>query len=348
MNSFPLGASLNPSRYRPAPPRTGTTGARTPCSSSTWRAARSTTRATSASRRNAANNYGYVVNSTATNAKINAFICPSDPNAGQQTATGASQAPTTATWAAWARRRSATPRRRRTPRTRSRARGSSRIRGATRSRTVTDGTSNTVAFAEEIADDQDSNYSRKPGKGTGGASNLQAVYLLDVNTVGSPSSRPTSRRATPSTSPTAGARRGAAIAGRAGRWATRCSTPSSRRTAADRSSGGPAGTTAALRPATPTMSTPRASTPAASTSVRRRQREVRQEHHRHEHLVGPRHPGQRRGRLVRRLSDPDPEAVDDFRAFSGGDPPGGGSTTSTRRSKKLSSPAPGPPIRNMI
>jgi prepilin-type processing-associated H-X9-DG protein len=49
---------------------------------------------------------------------------------------------------------------------------------------VTDGTSNTVAFAEMIADDQNSNFEMIPGKGTGGTGTLKAVYYYDVNTAG--------------------------------------------------------------------------------------------------------------------------------------------------------------------
>jgi prepilin-type processing-associated H-X9-DG protein len=49
---------------------------------------------------------------------------------------------------------------------------------------VIDGTSNTVAFSEFIADGAQGGTAAVPGKGTGGAGNLKGVYQLDVNTVG--------------------------------------------------------------------------------------------------------------------------------------------------------------------
>src|SRR5262249_56299486 len=49
---------------------------------------------------------------------------------------------------------------------------------------VTDGTSNTVALSESIADNPQTGTSQSLWKGTGGAGNLKAVYQLDVNTVG--------------------------------------------------------------------------------------------------------------------------------------------------------------------
>jgi prepilin-type processing-associated H-X9-DG protein len=70
-----------------------------------------------------ANNYGYRANSTATNTKINPFVCPRTRTRASRRRRAPASGPTTATWGAWARRRSATPRRRRTPRTRSRVRG---------------------------------------------------------------------------------------------------------------------------------------------------------------------------------------------------------------------------------
>ncbi|WP_435008914.1 DUF1559 domain-containing protein [Tundrisphaera lichenicola] len=51
---------------------------------------------------------------------------------------------------------------------------------------ITDGTSNTIAFSECIADGGSSGFQKTPGKGTGGAGNLKAVYQVDVNTVGLP------------------------------------------------------------------------------------------------------------------------------------------------------------------
>jgi prepilin-type N-terminal cleavage/methylation domain-containing protein/prepilin-type processing-associated H-X9-DG protein len=130
------------------------------------------------------NNYGYLANSTATNTKINAFVCPSDPNAGQQASTGASFGSNNSymgsTGTATIGYPEATP-------NAANAQQSSGIFAYQKCYTiasVTDGTSNTVAFSEMIADDQDSNFSRRPGKGTGGAGNLKAVYFPDVNTAG--------------------------------------------------------------------------------------------------------------------------------------------------------------------
>ena len=135
-----------------------------------------------------ANNYGYLVNSTATNTKINAFVCPSDPNAGQQSATGASLGSNNSYMASTGTATIGYPDATPTPPPGSSASQQSSglfaYQRAYSVNSVTDGTSNTVAFAEMIADDQDSNFSRKPGKGTGGSSNLTAVYLTDVNTAG--------------------------------------------------------------------------------------------------------------------------------------------------------------------
>ena len=131
-----------------------------------------------------ANNIGYVVNSTATNTKVNTFVCPSDPNAGQQTSTGASLGSNNSYQGSMGTSTIGYPEA--TPNA-ANAQQSSGLFAYQRSYdigSVTDGTSNTVAFAEVLADDQDGNFSRKPGKGTGGASNLKAVYLTDVNTAG--------------------------------------------------------------------------------------------------------------------------------------------------------------------
>jgi prepilin-type N-terminal cleavage/methylation domain-containing protein/prepilin-type processing-associated H-X9-DG protein len=134
-----------------------------------------------------ANNYGYLANSTATNAKLNTFACPSDPNANQQSLNagtystlGSNNSYMGSTGTATIGYPEATP-------NALNAQQSSGIFAYQKSysiASVTDGTSNTVAFAEMIADDQDGNFSRKPGKGTGGAGNLKAVYFPDVNTAG--------------------------------------------------------------------------------------------------------------------------------------------------------------------
>jgi prepilin-type processing-associated H-X9-DG protein len=131
--------------------------------------------------------YGYMANSTATSSKVNEFACPSDPNANQQTNNAgtyatlgsnnsymASQGTTTVGYP------EATP-------NATNAQQSTGLFAYQRSysvQSVTDGTSNTVAFAEMIADDQNGNFSMAPGKGTGGQGNLQAVYFTDINTAG--------------------------------------------------------------------------------------------------------------------------------------------------------------------
>ena len=132
------------------------------------------------------NYYCYAVNSTATNAKINGFICPSDGNAGQQDSTGASRGSNNSYMASMGTSTIGYPEATGNVQNAQNSSGLFAYQKAYSIASVTDGTSNTVAFAEEIADDQDSNFSRKPGKGTGGAGNLQAVYVLDVNTVGLP------------------------------------------------------------------------------------------------------------------------------------------------------------------
>ncbi len=131
-----------------------------------------------------ARNYGYMANSTATNTKVNAFICPSDPNAGQEAAVFAnvgslnsymgSQGTTTVGYP------EATP----NVQNAQQSTGIFAYQRAYSIASVTDGTSNTVAFAEMIADDQNTNYEMIPGKGTGGTNNLKGVYFYDVNTAG--------------------------------------------------------------------------------------------------------------------------------------------------------------------
>jgi prepilin-type N-terminal cleavage/methylation domain-containing protein/prepilin-type processing-associated H-X9-DG protein len=134
-----------------------------------------------------ANNYGYLANSTATNAKINEFGCPSDPNVNQQNLDagtyaryGSLNSYMGSTGTSTIGYPEATP----VPANAHQSTGIFAYQQAYSVQSVIDGTSNTVAFAEMIADDQNSNFSRAPGKGTGGAGNLKAVYLTDVNTAG--------------------------------------------------------------------------------------------------------------------------------------------------------------------
>ncbi|WP_165251308.1 DUF1559 domain-containing protein [Paludisphaera soli] len=132
-----------------------------------------------------ANNYGFLANSTATYTKINAFLCPSDGNAGKQTtgeSFGANNSYAASMGTSTIGYPEATP-------NATNAQVSSGLFAYQRSygvQDVTDGTSNTIAFSECIADDSDGNYSKRPGKGTGGAGNLTAVYQIDVNRVGLP------------------------------------------------------------------------------------------------------------------------------------------------------------------
>jgi prepilin-type N-terminal cleavage/methylation domain-containing protein/prepilin-type processing-associated H-X9-DG protein len=127
---------------------------------------------------------GWAINSTASNAKLNFFACPSDGNANQQgtgaqglgsnNSYGASQGTTTVGYP------EATP-------SVSNAQNSTGLFAYQKSYSianVVDGTSNTVAFSESITDDNISANEMLPGKGTGGAGNLLGVYVTDVNTVG--------------------------------------------------------------------------------------------------------------------------------------------------------------------
>ena len=129
-------------------------------------------------------NYGYVVNSTATNAKINSFVCPSDGNAGQQDSTGASYGANNSYMGSTGLSTIGYPEATPNAQNAQQSSGIFAYQKAYNIAQVRDGTSNTVAFSEMIADDQDTGFSRQPGKGTGGAGNLQAVYLPNVNTAG--------------------------------------------------------------------------------------------------------------------------------------------------------------------
>jgi prepilin-type N-terminal cleavage/methylation domain-containing protein/prepilin-type processing-associated H-X9-DG protein len=131
-----------------------------------------------------ANNYGYRANSTATNSKVNTFACPSDPNANQQQSTGAGLGSNNSYMGSTGTTTIGYPEA--TPNANN-AHISTGIFAYQKSYSmsdVTDGTSNTVAFAEMIADDQVGGFEKKPGKGTGGAGNLTAVYFTDVNLAG--------------------------------------------------------------------------------------------------------------------------------------------------------------------
>ncbi len=130
-------------------------------------------------------NYCWAANSTASNAKVNVFACPSDGNANQQysgydsfgsnNSYGASVGTTTVGYP------EATP-------NATNAQQSTGIFAYQRNYSianVTDGTSNTVAFSEFLTDDENGgNFENVRGKGTGGVGNLKAVYFNDVNTAG--------------------------------------------------------------------------------------------------------------------------------------------------------------------
>jgi prepilin-type processing-associated H-X9-DG protein len=129
---------------------------------------------------------GDFVNSTARNAIISAFLCPSDSNVSQVAVTdsnyaiGANNSYAGSTGTSTIGYPEATP----NP---TASQNSSGIFAYQRSfgvQNVTDGTSNTVAFSESIADNPQTGTSPSLWKGTGGAGNLQAVYQLDVSTVG--------------------------------------------------------------------------------------------------------------------------------------------------------------------
>jgi prepilin-type N-terminal cleavage/methylation domain-containing protein/prepilin-type processing-associated H-X9-DG protein len=186
INSFPLGASLNPLDQ-----------AMTPSSATFWSnwSAHAQLLAYIEGNTifNAINfnyapewngNYCWAANSTASSAKVNVFLCPSDGNAGKQNSGfdsfgsnnsyGGSVGTTTVGYP------EATP-------NATAAQQSTGIFAYQKNYSianVTDGTSNTIAFSEFIADDQNGSFSRAPGKGTGGAGNLKAVYFNDVNTAG--------------------------------------------------------------------------------------------------------------------------------------------------------------------
>jgi len=129
-------------------------------------------------------NYCYTANSTATNAKINIFACPSDGNANQQASTGAGLGANNSYGGSLGTTTIGYPEATGNVANAQISTGLFAYQKSYTMANVTDGTSNTVAFSEFIADDNDGNFSRQPGKGTGGASNLKGVYLTDVNTAG--------------------------------------------------------------------------------------------------------------------------------------------------------------------
>jgi len=131
-----------------------------------------------------ANNVGYLVNSTATNTKLTVFVCPSDGNAGRQAATGASYGANNSYGGSMGTSTVGYPEATPNSQAAQKSTGLFAYQNNYGVADVVDGTSNTVAFSEAIADDDIGTPVMKPGKGTGGASNLKAVYLNDVGTVG--------------------------------------------------------------------------------------------------------------------------------------------------------------------
>jgi prepilin-type processing-associated H-X9-DG protein len=127
---------------------------------------------------------GDFVNSTARNAIIKTFLCPSDPNVSSVAVTDSNAGIGSNNSYAGSMGTSTIGYPEATPNAQS-AQNSTGIFAYQRSfgvQDVTDGTSNTVAFSEFIAD-SGSGFQNVPGKGTGGAGNLKAVYLLDVRSV---------------------------------------------------------------------------------------------------------------------------------------------------------------------
>jgi len=131
---------------------------------------------------------GDFVNSTARNAVISSFLCPSDPYVAKivPTPTGQYFVGSNNNYAG-SMGTSTIGYPEATPNLQS-AQNSTGVFAYQRSfgvQDVSDGTSNTVAFSECISDGPGgSTLTAAPGKGTGGAGNLKAVYQLDVNTVG--------------------------------------------------------------------------------------------------------------------------------------------------------------------
>jgi prepilin-type N-terminal cleavage/methylation domain-containing protein/prepilin-type processing-associated H-X9-DG protein len=128
--------------------------------------------------------YGYAANSTATNAKLVVFACPSDGNAGRQDSTGAAYGANNSYGGSMGTSTIGYPEATPDPKAAQMSTGLFAYQRAYSIADATDGTSNTIAFSESIADDSNGNISRLPGKGTGGAGNLTAVYAVDVNTRG--------------------------------------------------------------------------------------------------------------------------------------------------------------------
>jgi prepilin-type N-terminal cleavage/methylation domain-containing protein/prepilin-type processing-associated H-X9-DG protein len=127
--------------------------------------------------------YGYAANSTAANAKLTVFACPSDGNANQE-ASGDARGANCSYGGSMGTTTVGYPEATGNPTQFLQSTGLFAYQRCYKIGDATDGSSNTVAFSECIADDSDLNPSRKPGKGTGGASNLTAKWLIDVNTAG--------------------------------------------------------------------------------------------------------------------------------------------------------------------
>ena len=128
-------------------------------------------------------NYCYAANQTATGTIIQTFLCPSDPNAGQESS-GAAYGSNNSFMGSIGTTSIGYPEATPNYANAQISTGIFAYQKCYGVADVLDGTSNTIAYSEEIADDNNSAFSRKPGKGTGGAGNLKAVYLTDVNTAG--------------------------------------------------------------------------------------------------------------------------------------------------------------------
>ena len=172
---------------------------------------------------------GDFVNSTARNANISSFLCPSDANVSQVAVTdsnyaiGANNSYAGSTGTSTIGYPEATP-------NATAAQNSSGIFAYQRSfgvQNVTDGTSNTVAYSESIADNPQTGTSRRPVEGDRGGRQPARPSTSSTSTRWAWRwSRPTSLPAPPNGTRTAGAGRASATCGSSGRWATRCSTPS--------------------------------------------------------------------------------------------------------------------------